>query len=242
MPGKQMKTAIAIRHVHFENLGTLEPLLHRRGYKTEYYDVGVQQLGALEVEKADLLVVLGAPIGAGDEGTYPFLSQELRLIDQRLSTQRPLLGICLGAQLMARALGASVAPMGRKEIGFSPVTLTAAGRMSPLACLPADAAVLHWHGDQFAIPNGAESLASTPLCPHQAFSPGNYALGLQFHLETDTQRIEAWLVGHATELTQAGVDPRLLRSQAKEHGLRLKHAAEAVFDAWLTQVENLQAL
>jgi len=232
-----MKTAIAIRHVHFEDLGTLEPLLRRRGYKIHYSNVAVQELDALEVDKADLLVVLGAPIGACGEKPYPFLTQELRLIEQRLDLRSPLLGICLGAQLMARVLSAAVTPMGHKEIGFSPVMLTAAGRASPLAGLTADTDVLHWHGDQFAIPNGLESLASTSLCPHQAFAAGDYALGLQFHLEADPQRIEEWLVGHAVELAQASVDPSTLRAQAKAHGARLKTAAEVVFGAWLDQVE-----
>ena len=191
----------------------------------------------MEAAKVDLLIVLGAPIGATDEKIYPFLTQELRVIEHRLNDQRPLLGICLGAQLMAHVLGASVASMGHKEIGFSPIALTAAGRKSSLSSLPADTAVLHWHGDQFAIPDGLESLASTPLCPHQAFSLGNHALGLQFHLEADTDRIEPWLVGHASELAQAGVDPCVLRDQAKTHGARLQTAAQAVFGAWLDQVE-----
>jgi len=236
-----MKTAIAIRHVHFEDLGTLEPLLQRRGYKIHYRDAGVHELEAPEVNAADLLVALGAPIGAYDEGTYPFLTQELRLMEQRLAANLPMLGICLGAQLMARVLGAAVAPMGHKEIGFSPLTLTVAGRASLLARLPADTAVLHWHGDQFAIPSGTDSLASTPLCPHQAFALGDYALGLQFHLEADLERIEQWLVGHAAELTQAGVDPNTLRAQAQADSARLKMAAEAVFDAWLDQIERQQA-
>lgn len=231
-----MKTAIAIRHVHFEDLGTLAPLLQRRGYQTHYYDVGVQDLNALEVDKVDLLVVLGAPIGACDEQSYPFLTQELRLIEHRLNLRTPSLGICLGAQLMARALGAAVAPMGHTEIGFSPVALTAAGNASPLAKLSEHTSVLHWHGDQFSIPNGFESLANTPLCPHQAFALGNYALGLQFHLEANVDRIDTWLVGHAAELSQAGIDPCSLRAQAKEHGPGLKTAAEAVFGAWLDQV------
>lgn len=235
----QMKTAIALRHVHFEDLGTLEPLLHRHEYKVDYHDVGIRELDARELDRADLLIVLGAPIGAHDEKTYHFLTRELRLIEQRLEHFRPLLGICLGAQLMARVLGAIVAPMERKEIGFSPITLTAAGRMSPLASLPLDATVLHWHGDQFEIPKGTESLASTPLCPHQAFAPNDSALGLQFHLEADTRRIEPWLIGHAAELAQAGVDPRTLRAQAQEHEARLKLAAEAVFNAWIAQVETL---
>jgi GMP synthase (glutamine-hydrolysing) len=233
-----MKTAIAIRHVHFENLGTLEPLLHRHDYSIDYYDVGVDDLSTPKIADANLLVVLGAPIGAGDEKIYPFLIQELKLIELRLKARQPLLGVCLGAQLMARVLGASVAPMGHKEIGFSPITLTAAGHSSVLAGLPAETSVLHWHGDQFAIPKGTESLASTPLCPHQAFALDDYALGLQFHLEADAERIEPWLVGYAAEISQAGIDPRTLRAQAKEHGCRSKVAAEVVFSHWLNQVEN----
>lgn len=235
----QMKTVIAIRHVHFEDLGTLEPLLHRRGYKIDYYDVGGRKPDAQEVDRAGLLVVLGAPIGAYDEKDYPFLTGELRLIERRLNLRSPLLGICLGAQLMARALGAAVTPMGHKEIGFSPVTLTPAGLTSPLAVgLAEDTDVLHWHGDQFAIPNGLESLASTSLCPHQAFAAGDNALGLQFHLEANTQRIEQWLTGHAVELAQAGIDPSKLRAQAQVHGAQLKKAAEVVFGTWLDQVEH----
>ncbi|MEO6828590.1 MAG: gamma-glutamyl-gamma-aminobutyrate hydrolase family protein, partial [Acidobacteriaceae bacterium] len=182
-----MKTAVAIRHIQFEDMGTLEPLLQRRGYRTEY--CGAETLGGeiTKVAAADILIVLGAPIGACDEDVYPFLNYELSLIRQQLDAQRPLLGICLGAQLMARVLGAPVAAMARKEIGFSPVELTASGLQSPLSGLPDDTAVLHWHGDQFAIPSGAESLARTALCPHQAFAVGKHALGLQFHLEADTE-------------------------------------------------------
>lgn len=233
-----MKTAIAIRHVHFEDMGTLEPLLHQRGYRTCYYDAGVRSLNRVEMLKASLLVVLGAPIGACDEGVYSFLTQELNLIEERIEARRPLLGICLGAQLMARVLGASVKPMERKEIGFSPVTLTNAGQASSLAALSEGTPVLHWHGDQFAIPPGLESLATTSLCPHQAFALEDYGLGLQFHLEVDAQRIESWLIGHAIELSQTGVDLRILRIQAKQYGAQLKSAADAVFTLWLNQCEK----
>ncbi len=236
-----MKTAIAIRHVYFEDLGTFEALLQRCGYDVHYREAGVHDLDTAEIRNSDLLIMLGAPIGAFDENTYHFLRQELKLIEQRLNARQPLLGICLGAQLMARVLGAPVTAMAQKEIGFSPISLTEAGRGSPLAALPGDTAVLHWHGDQFAIPDGTTNLASTPLCPHQAFALGDYALGLQFHLEADAERIEPWLVGHASELSQAGIDPRALRTQAKAHGAQLKAAAEAVFGRWLDQVEVLKS-
>lgn len=231
-----MKTAVALRHVYFEDLGTFEPSLVERGYQVEYVDPGSLAGAAASVESADLLIVLGAPIGACDEPAYPFLKSELRWIGQRLSAHRPLLGVCLGAQLMARVLGASVAPMGHKEIGFSPLTLTPAGRKSALGVIPENVSVLHWHGDQFEIPSSAENLAYTALCSHQAFAIGNHALGLQFHLEADAGRLEPWLVGHAGELSQAGVDPVKLREQAAEHGQELKAASSAVLGEWLNRL------
>ncbi len=234
-----MKTLIAIRHVPFEDLGTLEPLLRRRGYTVHYYDIGVHELWTLEVGKIDLLIVLGGQIGAYDEQIYPFLTEELELIRQRLDAQLPLLGICLGAQLMARALGAAVRPMGVKEIGFSPINLTDAGHHSVLAALPPDVPMLHWHGDQFDIPSGADGLAYTQICAHQAFALGDHALGLQFHLEVPAKRIEQWLVGYAAQLMSESIDPCLLRAQAKDYGAALEAAAEAVFNAWIDRVEKL---
>lgn len=231
-----MKTLIALRHVPFEDLGTLAPIAERLGYQITYYEVGVDDLTVLKNQSMDLLVVLGGPIGAYDEGMYPYLADELDLIQQRLQQQRPILGICLGAQLMARALGAEVAPMGHKEIGFAPLSLTAAGQQSVLKDLSTNVSVLHWHGDQFALPQGCNSLATTPLCPHQAFALGHYALALQFHLEVDIQRLEQWLIGHNAELQQAGINPNTLRQQAAIQGTPLTTVATQVLNAWLSQL------
>lgn len=228
-----MKTALALRHVPFEDLGLLAPLLQQRCYAVRTHDAGVGPLEDSLHPEPDLLVVLGGPIGAFDEAAYPFLADTLALLRERLARRLPVLGICLGAQLMARALGAGVAPMGHQEIGFAPLALTPAGAASVLAPLSHGTPVLHWHGDQFEIPPGAESLATTPLCPHQAFAVGMHALGLQFHLEADFSRIEQWLVGHACELAAAGVDLQALRAGAHEHGPALAQAARAVFGAWL---------
>ena len=226
-----MKTALALRHVPFEDLCLLAPLLQQRGYAVHIHDAGVGTLDGHP--EPDLLVVLGGPIGAFDEAAYPFLTDTLERLRLRLARQRPVLGICLGAQLMARALGAAVAPMGHKEIGFAPLALTPDGEHSVLAPLADGTPVLHWHGDQFDIPPGAQRLASTPLCQNQAFAVGTHALGLQFHLEADLSRMEQWLVGHACELAAAGVDLHALRSGAREHRTALTQAAEAVFGAWL---------
>ncbi|WP_075255813.1 glutamine amidotransferase [Herbaspirillum camelliae] len=231
------RTVLAIRHVHFEDLGTLEPLLRERGYAVRYVDAAINDLASLDVLSPDLVVVLGGPIGAFDDACYPFIANEVELIRQRLGSQRAMLGICLGAQLIARALGARVAPMGIKEIGFGALTLTPEGHSSPLTALDG-VPVLHWHGDQFDIPNGALHLARTPTCAHQAFSMGNAVLGLQFHLEADPAALEQWLVGHACELGQAQIDPRELREKAQAHGVALRRAARDVMSRWLDGVEQ----
>lgn len=228
-----MKTAVAIRHVPFEDLGTLEPLLQERGYAVRYLDIGLHDPHAPAAEEADLLVVLGGPIGAFDDDTYPFVADEVALVRRRLDAGRPLLGICLGAQLMARAAGAAVTPMHAKEIGFAPLLLTAEGRLGALGRLPPETPVLHWHGDRFDLPAFARRLACTAHCPQQAFEIGEHALALQFHLEADPHRIEQWLVGHAAELGAAGIDPRELRRQAAECAEQLLAASRAVFGAWL---------
>lgn len=231
-----MKNAVAIRHVHFEDLGTLEAPLKHAGYQIYYLDAGLHDLGKLDPLAADLLVVLGAPIGAYETETYPFLNAEYDVLKARLTAGRPTLGICLGAQMIAHALGARVYPSGVKEIGFAPVTLTQAGTHSVLRHL-AGVEVLHWHGDTFDLPQGSAHLAATKACPHQAYSLGRTVLGLQFHVEADAGRIERWLIGHAGELAGAKIDPRDIRAAAAKSGAPLAMAAERMMTEWLGRLE-----
>lgn len=226
---------IALQHLAFEDLGRFENVLARAGYAIDYRQAGVSALSADEWRSADLVVVLGGPIAAYDTATYPWLADEIAGLRERLALRHPTLGLCLGAQLMARALGARVYPSGHKEIGWAPVELSAAGRASCLAALEGEP-VLHWHGDTFDLPSGAKLLASTTLTPHQAFSHGRHALALQFHPEADPARIEPWLIGHHQELASAGIDIPALRARGAELAEVRNDTATRMLAAWLDQL------
>ncbi len=227
------KTAIAVRHVHFEDLGAFGPVLARRGYSVRYCDIGVDDLAGIDPVTPDLIVVLGGPIGVHDEPAYPFLRDELELLERRLAAAGPTLGICLGAQLMARALGTRVYPAAAKEIGWGEVRLTEAGRRGPLRHLAA-VPVLHWHGDTVDLPDGAELLASTETCPNQAFSFGRRALACQFHPEITGRGFERWLVGHAVEIALTSeLSPAELRRTTERFAEQSAARGEALLSEWM---------
>jgi len=223
---------LALQHVAFEDLGLFARVLSARGFEIVHRETAIDGLDEALWDDADLVVVLGGPIGVGDVAAYPWLQTTITALRRRLHTGRRTLGVCLGAQLMAAALGARVQPGPAKEIGWSPLTLSDEGRRSPLRHL-GGLPVLHWHGDRFELPPGATPLASTGSTPHQAFSLGTHALALQFHPEVDATRIERWLIGHAVELAQAGVDVSELRHATRLHAPALAPAAAAMLDEWL---------
>jgi GMP synthase (glutamine-hydrolysing) len=182
--------------------------------------------------------VLGGPIGVYETDIYPFLLDEIALLRERLQKKLPVLGICLGAQLMAAALGAKVYPGHGKEIGWAPVfPPAAAAQENILAALFAEGVqVLHWHGDTFDLPAGVTHLASSALYPHQAFALDRHALALQFHPEVMGRNVERWLIGHACELGAAKIDIAALRAATAKQAGTLERVAGQLWADWLSQL------
>ncbi|QGM44266.1 glutamine amidotransferase [Methylocystis heyeri] len=233
-----MRKTLAITHVAFEDLGTLGLELERAGAQIEFLDASTSDLRSVDPLDAELMVVLGGPIGVYEAEAYPFIEDEIGLLRTRLAARRPTLGICLGAQLIAAAAGARVFPGAcGKELGWAPLTAGRdAERYPAFARLLADApSFLHWHGDTFEAPEGSMHLAQTSRYPNQAFALEHYALGLQFHPEVTADSLERWYVGHACELANAKIDVVELRRQGRLWAPKLESAARLFWRSWIAQ-------
>jgi GMP synthase (glutamine-hydrolysing) len=231
------RSAMALCHVAFEDLGLLAPVMAREGWDATYREAAVDDLRDGSIKDADLLIVLGGPIGAYETEAYPFLKPELDLIEHRLSRNLPVLGICLGAQLMAKALGSRVYAGPVKEIGWGGVELTGEGAASCLGPLQDNGeVVLHWHGDTFDLPEGAQRLVSNQHYQNQAFAHGRNALALQFHIEADPHLLERWYVGHAAELAAAKVSVSELRAATSKIANGRASLVDRVFTRWLREI------
>jgi GMP synthase-like glutamine amidotransferase len=198
---EMMKSVIVLQHVEHEGLGILDGLLKRRGLVTEYVRLYLEEEVPEAVTGYSALIVLGGPMGFYEETLYPFLRDEVIFIRQAMKEGLPTLGICLGAQLIAKAAGATISSGKKKEIGWYPLRLTDEGREDPLMrSLPDEVPVFQWHGDTFDIPEGAINLASSELFPNQAIRVGRSAYGLQFHLEVTEDMVREWIAVNRGEL------------------------------------------
>jgi len=179
------------------------------------------------------LLVMGGPMGVYEMDRYPYLASEQRLIERALREEVPVLGICLGSQLLAATLGADVHAGPRKEIGWFEVTRTDASAKDPLLCAtPPSFIALHWHGDVFDLPAGAVSLARSELTLHQAFRWGDRAHGFLFHLEAGHAQVVAMAKEFEGELRSAGVDGDALVAETPAAVRDVAPVANTVFDAW----------
>ena len=222
--------AVFIRHVKFEGLGTLAWQLVQAGFELQECDAQGIDLQALV--NADLVIILGGPISANDIARFPYLEDEIKLIRLRIRERKPTLGICLGAQLIAKAMGANVYSASGKEIGWAQLQLTEAGQGSWLQHITTP--VLHWHGEMFDVPDGAQTLASTTLCANQAFAIGSHTLALQFHLEVCEDMLEYWLAGHIHELDTEQISLQSLRNDTQLWGEKSEKQCRQVLNAWLS--------
>ncbi|MBJ8481559.1 MULTISPECIES: glutamine amidotransferase [Acinetobacter] len=230
-----MKTVNVIQHLAFEDLGSLEDVFYQLGFRVRYFEAGVDDLSpALNYE--GLTVILGGPIGVYETEDYPFLVDEIAGLKQRLKANKPTIGICLGAQLIAHALGAKVYAGHQKEIGWSQLEIKAVEN-NPLAALE-NVEVLHWHGDTFDLPSNATLLASSAIYPNQAFSIGNNILALQFHLEITEQSFEKWLIGHTCEIRHAGLSIPQLRADNLAYAMQLESQTVKVIQHFLAHLEQ----
>lgn len=233
------RTALALTHVLFEDLGSLAPVLEAQGFSVTYVAATATPFPAEALASADLVVVLGGPIGVYDSREYPFLNDEIQAIRARLDARKPTLGICLGAQLMAAALGARVyAGSSGSEIGWSPIhppADTAIPAWFGHLC-SSGVEVFHWHGDTFDLPDGARLLASTQSYDNQAFMLDNFALALQFHPEVTADGLESWYVGHACELHTKKIDVAALRTEGRRKTAALYEASKSFWEEWLSYI------
>lgn len=234
------KKAYAIRHVMFEDLGSFEETLQKRDYSIQYFEAGYDDLAVISELPPELLIVLGGPIGAYDYNDYPFLQIEKSILQHRIKNDFPTLGICLGAQLIASALGSNVFNGGQKEIGWSDLMLTAEGKKNYFKHLGCNQVkVLHWHGDTFDLPKGAKLQASTDLYPNQAFTYGEKILALQFHPEVTETGLEKWFIGHANEIfSTKSLSVSKLRDDTKKYSQILLPSSHKFFEGWLSSLED----
>jgi GMP synthase (glutamine-hydrolysing) len=189
-----MRRLLVLQHVAHEILGILDPLLRDAGFRIRYVNFGRQPDEQPDMDRYHGLIVLGGPMNCDQSSRYPHLDTEVSLIQRAIADGKPVLGICLGAQLIARALGARVYRNPVREIGWYPLMPTAEGRNDPLfRHLGPGQPIFQWHGDTFDVPEHAVRLASSPDCANQAFRYADNVYALQFHLEVDSPMIRRWL-------------------------------------------------
>jgi len=233
-----MRRLLVFQHVPHEILGTLDPLLRDHGFRIRYVNFGRNPDAVPDLDRYHGLIVLGGPMNCDQVTRHRHLATEVAAIQAAVRDGKPVLGICLGSQLLARALGAPVTRHHTKEIGWYDVAPTDHGQADPLfRHFAASEKIFQWHGDTFAIPHGAVHLATSAACVHQAFRFGHNTYGLQFHLEVDEPLIHRWL--HAPvnrrELDglQGVIDPEVIAHETPRFIARSQALGNAVFGEFI---------
>ncbi|HLI30876.1 MAG TPA: gamma-glutamyl-gamma-aminobutyrate hydrolase family protein [Terriglobia bacterium] len=236
-----MNSVLAIQHIECETPGLIEEALRSAGYSVEC----VQSFRGQPVPKAlgaaRGLVVMGGPMGVYESVRFPFLRDEMRLIERTLREAKSVLGICLGSQLLAAALGSEVRKGAQKEIGWHAVTLAESALHDPLLQAASRSfTAYHWHGDVFDVPAGATSLASSDLTACQGFRYGGNAYGFLFHMEITPEILTCMLHAFRNELEEEHLSGNDIASHATEHLPRLQTIGRSVFEQWAALLGNAQ--
>jgi GMP synthase-like glutamine amidotransferase len=229
---------LVLQHIACEHPGAFTDVIEERGVEAVPVELDEDE-GLPDWREFDAVLVMGGPMGAYEEESHPWLAGEKALVREAAEAGRPVLGVCLGVQVLAAALGAEVAPLeGGAEVGLLPVELTAAGRDDPLfQGMPEPLVTLQWHGDTFELPEGATLLASSPAAPHQAFRAGEAAYGVQFHLEVTDEMAREWAEvpayrdSLAKSLGEEGGAEFLAEVERRAH--ELHPGARRLFENWL---------
>lgn len=223
-----MPTALVIRHIAHEGLDGFEAPIRDAGFGIDIVDPATPAFDGTDLTAPDLLVVLGGPMAAYETDTHAWIVPEI----ERIAAGGPTLGICLGSQMIAAALGAHVHPGPVMEVGFAPIELSAAGRESPLHHVDG-LSMLHWHGDTFDLPDGCERLAGSSHYANQAFRRDRTLLALQFHAEVTAGTLDLWIERADGYLEAAGTSGERLRADAERHAAAAIDAGRRMLAEWL---------
>lgn len=233
-----MEEVLVFQHDPFEDLGFFGEVLEKQGADYRVVRLFHGEMPAEEWEHVRALIILGGPMNVDEEDGFPFLRWEKRIIRAAIDEAVPILGICLGAQLIATALGAPVFHGPVREIGWSPISITPHGQVdSLLGYLPETATVFQWHGDGFDLPAGAIRLASSAHYGTQAFRLGKTIYGLQFHLEVTPPMIERWIEERSKDLALAPyVLPEKILTDTQSYAPTLKYYGERFLSEFVRRV------
>jgi GMP synthase (glutamine-hydrolysing) len=228
------RRVLVLQHAQSENLGTIEDALRIGGVAFDYVHVFQGQPLPDDVEGSSGLIVMGGPMGVYETGRFPFLLREMKLIEAFLRAPRPILGVCLGSQLLAATLGAIVRKGRKKEIGWYPVQLSPKSEQDPLwSGVPSRFVAFHWHGDMFDLPRGAVALASSDITPVQSYRFRDRAYGILFHLEVTERHISKMLHEFDGEIQHENLNPAGIMKQAESFLSPLEQIGATVFRRWV---------
>ena len=237
-----MDEVLVFQHDPFEDLGFFAEVLEKQGADYRVIRLFHGEMPEEEIKNVGSLIVLGGPMGVDEEESFPFLRWEKRIIRAAIDEAVPVLGICLGAQLIASALGTQIFHGPVKEIGWNPISITPHGQVdSLLGYLPENATVFQWHGDGFNLPPGAIRLASSAHYSTQAFRVGKKIYGLQFHLEVTPGMIERWIEQRSKNLALVPyIFPDKILADTPSYAPTLKYYAERFLSEFIRRVSRLR--